>query len=89
MRNGLLLGGLAAVLAVAALVISVIALISPPGALDELDDYEFHLPDRGEFTVDMVQQALRRYDEEGREATVSYYNSPESAAGEWYVFIYD
>ena len=37
----------------------------------------------------MVQQALRRYDEEGRGATVSYYNSPESAAGEWYVFIYD
>ena len=32
---------------------------------------------------------MRRYDEEGREATVSYYNSPESAAGEWYVFIYD
>ena len=69
------------------LVISVIALISPPGELD--DDYEFHLSDRGEFTVDMVQQALRRYDEEGRGATVSYYNSPESAAGEWYVFIYD
>ncbi len=87
MRNGLLLGGLAAVLAVAALVISVIALIFPPGELD--DDYEFHLSDRGEFTVDMVQQALRRYDEEGRGATVSYYNSPESAAGEWYVFIYD
>ena len=42
MRNGLLLGGLAAVLAVAALVISVIALISPPGAPDEYgDDYEF------------------------------------------------
>ena len=87
MRNGLLLGGLAAVLAVAALVISVIALISPPGELD--DAYEFHLSDRGEFTVDLVQQALRRYDEEGREAIVSYYNSPESAAGEWYVFIYD
>ena len=87
MRNGLLLSGLAAVLAVAALVISVIALISPPGELD--NDYEFHLSDRGEFTVDLVRQALRRYDEEGREATVSYYNSPESASGESYVFIYD
>ena len=89
MRNGLLLGGLATALAVAALVISIIALVSPPDAPDELDDYEFHLSDRGEFTVDLVRQALRRYDEEGREATVSYYNSPESAAGEWYVFIYD
>ena len=89
MRNGLLLGGLATALAVAALVISVIALVSPPDALDELDDYEFHLSDRGEFTVELVRQALRRYDEEGSEATVSYYNSPESAAGELYVFIYD
>ena len=90
MHNGLVLGGLAVVLAAAALVISVIALISPPDAPDEFDgDYDFHLSDRGEFTVDLVQQALRRYDEEGREATVSYYNSPESAVGEWYVFIYD
>ena len=89
MRNGLLLGGLATALAVAALVISVIALVSPPDALDELDDYEFRLSDRGEFTVELVRQALRRYDEEVSEATVSYYNSPESAAGEWYVFIYD
>ena len=89
-RNGLLPGGLAVVLSAAALVISVIALISLPGTPDEFDgDYEFHLSDRGEFTVDLVQQALRRYDEEGREATVRYYNSPESAVGEWYVFIYD
>ena len=70
MRNGLLLGGMAAVLAVAALVISVIALISPPGAPDEYgDDYEFRQSDRGKSTVDLVQQALRRYDEKGREAT--------------------
>ena len=89
MRNGLLLGGLAAALAVAALVISIIALVAPPDAPDELYDYGFHLLDRGELTVELVRQALRRYDEEGREATVSYYNSPESAAGEWYVFIYD
>ncbi len=89
MRNGLLLGGLAVVLAAVALVISVIALISPPAAPDEPDDYEFHQSDREEFTVDLVKQALRRYDEEGREATLGYYNSPESAVGEWYVFIYD
>ena len=89
MRNGLLLGGLAAALAVAALVIFIIALVAPPDAPDGLYDYGFHLLDRGEVTVELVRQALRRYDEEGREATVSYYNSPESAAGEWYVFIYD
>ena len=89
MRNGLLLGGLVAALAVAALVISIIALVAPPDAPDELYDYGFHLLDRGEVTVELVRQALRRYDEEGREATVSYYNSPESVDGDWYVFVVD
>ena len=60
MRNGLLLGGLAAALAVAALVISIIASVAPPDAPDELYDYGFHLADRGEFTVELVRQALRR-----------------------------
>ena len=39
--------------------------------------------------MDLVQQALRRYDEKGREATLDYYNSPESVEGERYVFIVD
>ncbi len=43
--------------------------------------------DREQFTVDLVQRALERYDKEGREATLKYYNSPESANGEWYIFI--
>ena len=66
-----------------------------------LVDYEFHQSDREEFTVDLVKQALRRYDEEGREATLSYYrahgragavqyyNTPESVDRDWYVFIVD
>ena len=41
------------------------------------------------YTVALVHQALQRYNDEGREATVSYYNSPESVDGEWYVFILD
>ena len=45
--------------------------------------------DRPGYTVHMVEQALRRYDANGREATVAYYNSPESVDGEWYVFIFD
>ena len=56
----------------------------------DLDDgYEFRLSDRAEFTVGLVKQALQRYEDEGWEATLSYYNSPESAVGEWYVFILD
>ena len=87
MRIGLLFSGVAAVMAGAALAISVIALVSRSEDLD--DGYEFRLSDRAEFTVGLVKQALQRYEDEGREATLSYYNSPESAVGEWYVFILD
>ena len=45
--------------------------------------------DRSGYTVAMVEQALQRYEAEGREATVAYYNSPESVDGQWYVFIVD
>ncbi len=53
------------------------------------EDEGFHLADRPGFTVDFVLQALDRYDREGREAAVAYYNSLESAVGEWYLFIFD
>ncbi len=45
--------------------------------------------DRDEFTIDIVMKAIEKYDTDGREATLEYYSSPESAVGEWYVFIYD
>ena len=45
--------------------------------------------DRSGYTVAMVEKALRIYDAKGREATVAYYNSPQSVDGEWYVFIAD
>ena len=45
--------------------------------------------DRSGYTVAMVERALQRYEAEGREATVAYYNTPESVDGEWYVFIFD
>ncbi len=41
------------------------------------------------YTKHIVQQALDRYEDDGREATIGYYNSPESVDGEWYVFIAD
>ncbi len=37
----------------------------------------------------LVDQAINRYKTEGREATLAYYNSPESVDGQWYVFIHD
>ena len=41
------------------------------------------------FTQNFVQAALDRYDRDGREATLAYYNSQASIEGEWYVFIID
>ena len=41
------------------------------------------------YTKHFVQTAIKRYESEGLEATVNYYNSPESLDGQWYVFIVD
>ena len=80
-----LLGVLAMTLAAAALAISIVSLLTTTRS----DEGEIHLVDRGEFTVDLVMDALEFYEEEGLEATLDYYNSPESVRGEWYVFIFD
>jgi hypothetical protein len=45
--------------------------------------------DKAVFTQAVVQDALDRYDREGRAATLAYHNSLESVDGEWYVFITD
>ncbi len=41
----------------------------------------------GAYTKAFVQQALDRFEAEGLEATLAYYNSPGSVDGEWYVFV--
>ena len=41
------------------------------------------------FTLAFVERALWRYATQGRDATVAYYNTPESVDGDWYVFIID
>ena len=45
--------------------------------------------DLASYTQYFVQKAVERYDAEGLEATVEFYNSPESVDGQWYVFIVD
>ena len=42
-----------------------------------------------EYTQAVVAQAVNLYEALGRDAAVSYYNSPESIDGQWYVFIAD
>ena len=39
------------------------------------------------YTKAFVQQALDRFEAEGREATLAFYSSAESVDGDWYVFI--
>ena len=41
------------------------------------------------YTKTFVEKAVSRYDSEGREATIAYYNTQASVDGEWYVFIID
>ena len=41
------------------------------------------------YTKAFVRQAINLYDAVGLEATVDYYNLPESVDGQWYMFIVD
>ena len=42
-----------------------------------------------EYTKYFVREAIRKYDSEGLDATVAYYNTKESVDGQWYMFILD
>ena len=37
--------------------------------------------------MEFVQSAINRYERDGRDATIAYYNTRESVDGQWYVFI--
>ena len=39
------------------------------------------------YTQAVVQDAIRLYNSEGRQAAIGYYNSPDNVDGQWYVFI--
>lgn len=45
--------------------------------------------DEAAYTQWFVRQALERYDAEGREAALAYFNDPASVDGQWYVFVVD
>ena len=42
-----------------------------------------------DYTRFFVERAISRYEVSGLEATIAYYNRPESIKGQWYVFIID
>ena len=39
------------------------------------------------YTQSLVQDAIRRYDRDGREAAIAYHSSVENVDGQWYVFV--
>ena len=39
------------------------------------------------YTQAVVQDAIRLYNSEGRQAAIDYYNLPDNVDGQWYVFI--
>ena len=43
--------------------------------------------DPSTYARSLVDRAITRYNAEGSDATIDYYNTPESVDGQWYVFI--
>ena len=86
---GLTLSIVALCISVAAVAMAIVALVLASVSRESAEDKELELADRYEFTVDFVQGALDRYEEEGREATIAYYNDPSTAQGDYYIFIFD
>ncbi|MDE2745918.1 MAG: hypothetical protein OXI41_08015 [Chloroflexota bacterium] len=52
-------------------------------------NYNLAEQDPASYARALVQDAIDRYDADGRDAVIEYHNSPESVDGEWYVSIYE
>lgn len=84
MRYEIVLSLVATALAVGALALSAATFVSQNSQSAE---DQFPLADREGYVVKLVSQAIRHYEDHGLEATLGYYNSPESVKGSSYVFI--
>ena len=73
----------------ASLIGSVVVAVFMAAACGGSDSIAPSKSDPPAFTKAFVQQAIDCYDEEGRDATIAYYNTKESVDGEWYIFITD
>lgn len=52
----------------------------------------FEVPSRSDpaaYTQAFVERAIDRYNTQGLQATLDYYNAPDSIDGQWYVFVFD
>ena len=76
------LAGLAVIVAFAALVVAIVAVTQEAPALPPPTKNE-----PGSYTKAVVDDAIARYDRDGREASLAYHSDPANVDGEWYVFI--
>ena len=67
------------------LTLSVVACQEPAGPQDREPDKA----NAAEYTKFLARDAVGRYESEGFDATVAYYNTRESVDGQWYVFSVD
>ena len=92
------------ILATLAGILSVVAIIIAAGAMagandpagitraeaqEMIDDAVLRVTDPPAYAQAFVARAISRYEAEGRDATVAYYNTRESVDGPWYVIVYD
>ncbi len=70
-----------------------IADIPAPAAMTKPEETKLavapHKSSPDAYTQYLVKAAIKRYETEGLDATVAYYNTPESIDGQWYIFIGD
>ena len=76
----LVLAAIGVVVAVGALVVGIVALRS--GDTDAPS--KTNAP---AYAIWLVEEALDRYERDGAEATLEYYNAPKALDGPWYVFV--
>ena len=75
------------------LVVSIIALVLGVAALAVAvsgQRQDTPAPDKSDpaaYTVAFVQDAIDRYERDGRDAAIAYYNTRDGIDGQWYVFI--
>ena len=70
-------------------VVAVVALLMSAGVVAGVAYMVLMGHDDGQYTKSLVEEAIRRYDRDGRQAAIEYYSSGESVDGQWYVFIVD
>ena len=81
----------AGILAIIALIIAIAGTtgVTREEAQEMVDDAVVRVADPAGYTQHVVQEAIDRYDADGREAAIAYHQSKESIDGQWYVFLLD